>query len=102
VTVDNIGGELFRALLEAAPDAMVIVDRDGRIALVNAQTEKLFRYTRGALLGKPVEVLPGASSACTRDTARRTPRIRAFGRWASGWSSTACARTARNSPLRSV
>ena len=47
----------FRDLLESAPDAMVIVDADGRILLINAQTEKLFGYTRAELIGQPVELL---------------------------------------------
>jgi PAS domain S-box-containing protein len=49
--------EPFRALLEAAPDAMVIVDDTGTIQLVNAQTESMFGYAREELLGRHVEVL---------------------------------------------
>jgi protein-histidine pros-kinase len=47
----------FRDLLEAAPDAIVIVNRYGVIHLVNAQTERIFHYSRQELLGKPVEIL---------------------------------------------
>jgi len=51
------GDEKFRRLLEAAPDAMVIVDRSGRISLVNSQTERMFGYSREELLDQPVEIL---------------------------------------------
>ena len=47
----------FRELLEAAPDAIIEVDEDGRILTLNAVTEKSFGYSREELLGQPVEVL---------------------------------------------
>ncbi len=47
----------FRELLEAAPDAIIEVDHEGRIVLVNAAAEDIFGYTREELLGKPVEEL---------------------------------------------
>ena len=49
--------ERFRLLLEAAPDAIVVTKQDGRIVLVNTQTERLFGYPREELLGQKVEVL---------------------------------------------
>ena len=49
--------ERFRLLVEAAPNAMLMVDQAGKIALVNAQAEKLFGYSRNELLGKSVEFL---------------------------------------------
>jgi two-component system, sensor histidine kinase PdtaS len=49
--------ERFRALLDTAPDAIVVVDEAGRMFLVNAQTEKLFGYARSELLGQMVEML---------------------------------------------
>jgi PAS domain S-box-containing protein len=47
----------FEDMLEAAPDAIVIVDRSGDIVLVNAQTEILFGHARADLLGQKIELL---------------------------------------------
>jgi protein-histidine pros-kinase len=57
ITVRRKAEQKFRSLLESSPDPMVIVDREGRIVLVNGQTEKLFGYARAELLGQLVDML---------------------------------------------
>lgn len=74
----------FRALLEAAPDSIVLVKTDGRIVLVNAQTEVLFGYHRDELMGQPVEQLI-PQRARDRHVGHRlqyqsTPKTRPMGR----------------------
>ncbi|MGD0063428.1 MAG: PAS domain S-box protein [Streptosporangiaceae bacterium] len=60
----QVADHSFVGLLEGAPDAMVCVDRSGRISLVNAQAERLFGYGRAELVDQPVELLvPEAARA---------------------------------------
>lgn len=47
----------FRILLESLPDAMVIVDGQGQIEIINNQAESMFGYARDELCGEQVEVL---------------------------------------------
>jgi PAS domain S-box-containing protein len=47
----------FRLVVEASPNAIVLVDSKGLIAMVNQQTEQMFGHTRQELLGQPVELL---------------------------------------------
>jgi PAS domain S-box-containing protein len=49
--------EKFRLAVEASPSGIVLVDGAGKIVLVNAQTEKMFGYSRAELIGRPVEML---------------------------------------------
>jgi PAS domain S-box-containing protein len=70
----------FGGLLEAAPDAIVFVDADGRIVLTNSEVERLFGFTRTELLGQKVELLvperfrgdhPGHRSSYAHHPSRR-------------------------------
>lgn len=47
----------FELLLELAPDAVVVVDQEGKIRLLNARTEEMFAYHRDELIGKSVDIL---------------------------------------------
>jgi PAS domain S-box-containing protein len=79
----NQTDELFRAFLEAAPDAVVITDGAGYIVLVNSQTEKLFGYERKELVGKQVETLVPERFMTSHQQHRaefsRNPRTRRMG-----------------------
>jgi protein-histidine pros-kinase len=57
ITLRKRDEDKFRALLESAPDGMIILDPLGKIAIVNSQTELLFEYQRSELIGHEVECL---------------------------------------------
>jgi PAS domain S-box-containing protein len=57
ITMHPTSDETFRLIVEAAPNAIVVIDERGRVVLVNSQTEALFGFTREELIGQPVEML---------------------------------------------
>jgi protein-histidine pros-kinase len=73
----------FRLLVEQAPDAMVIVGGDGRISLVNAQSERLFGYSRDELVGQGIDLLVPerfrAEHVAKRAAYMRDGQLRAMG-----------------------
>jgi PAS domain S-box-containing protein len=75
--------ERFQLVVEAAPNAMIMVGSDGLIALVNTQTEKLFGYERHELLGQPMEILVPerfrSKHSGHRDAFLAAPAARAMG-----------------------
>lgn len=81
--VQRKNDQLFRGVLESAPDAMVVVDGRGRIQMVNSQTENLFGYTRQELLGMSVDDLVPqslrAGHASHRARYLRDPQVRPMG-----------------------
>jgi PAS domain S-box-containing protein len=73
----------FRELVDAAPDGLIVCDGGGRIVLVNAETERMFKYERGELVGMSIDVLvpDGARAQHATHVARYagTPRVRPMG-----------------------
>jgi hydrogenase maturation protease len=50
-------GQTYRELIESLPDAVVVINQRGSIVLINEQTEQMFGYKRGEVLGRPIEIL---------------------------------------------
>lgn len=73
----------FRNLLESAPDAMIIVNDQGLMSLVNAQAQNMFGYRREEMLEQPIEILlPEASRGphvSLRSSYTDDPRLRPMG-----------------------
>jgi PAS domain S-box-containing protein len=83
MTQSVLSADRIRELLEAAPDAILQVDRDGRIILMNRVTQEMFGYTREELLGQPVDLLVPehlrARHAAHRESYRHHPATRPMG-----------------------
>ena len=79
----TIPSELARSALEAAPDAMIIIDGSGAIRFANRQASSLFGYTHEEIVGSPVELLMPerfhARHVAHRDHYRNSVRIRPMG-----------------------
>jgi PAS domain S-box-containing protein len=80
----------YRAIFEIAPDAMIIVDAEGRINLINAETERMFGYTRSELKGELIEALVPKRVSSEHPQHRRVyaahPRTRAMGEGRDLWA----------------
>ena len=74
----------FQQLVEHAPDAKIIVDESGCIALVNAQTEHVFGYARDDIIGKPVDLLLPAAAAGYLEELRADPAMTSGGHVVAG------------------
>ena len=86
---DHLRGEIerrnqsernFRGLIDAAPDAILVIDTDGRVVRMNDEAERLFGYNRDGLLGRDVEtIIPErfrAAHHAKRETYGQTPTTR--------------------------
>ena len=83
ITQRKRAGDQFRLVVEASPSGVVVVNGEGRIVLVNRETERLFGYTREELAGKPIELLVPerfrGDHPASRAGFQAAPRPRAMG-----------------------
>ena len=92
----------YRGLLEAAPDAMVVVNQSGEIVLLNVQAEKQFGYSRDELLGQKVtNIIPRASRNGSSPTAPAARLMRWRSRSERASNCPVGARTEAGFPSRS-
>jgi PAS domain S-box-containing protein len=75
-TKRNSVAEKFRLAIEACPNGMVTIDRDGKIMTVNAAIEQQFGYRREELVGQPIEVLAPARKVADKVLAQMEGRYR--------------------------
>jgi PAS domain S-box-containing protein len=98
--VRPVDPELYRRLLETAPDAIVVIDAAGRIVFVNQQTERMFEYANDELIGQPIELLMPerlhAGHRAHREHYTRAPSVRPMG---AGMTLTAITRSGREFPV---
>jgi PAS domain S-box-containing protein len=83
VTERKQAEEKFRLAVEASPSGIVLVDREGKIVLVNTQTEEMFGYSRAEMIGQPVEIIIPRRFRAIHPTHRESflamPKARAMG-----------------------
>lgn len=83
ITEQKKAEEKFKGLLESAPDAMIIADREGKIVLVNQQAVSLFGYTEKEITGQVVEMLIPAMDRDKHTSHRakfyKEPKVRSMG-----------------------
>ena len=90
-------------VVESAPNGILAIDAEGRIVLVNSQTERMFGYARDELLGATVEMLLPDRLRETHPAHRKSffTDPRGCAAWESGATFSAGVRTAAKSPSKS-
>jgi len=101
--MQSVSSELARSVLDAAPDAMIIIDDAGVIFFANRQVSTLFGYPHVDIIGKPVEFLMPERFR-DRHLAHRQSYARACasGPWERDWNCSASAWMGRNFRSRSA